>query len=259
MKYALVTGASKGIGKSIAEELASKGNNLLLIARSEQLLKETAEHIRNTYKVQAEYLAIDLASLHAVEIIYNWYNSKGYQLNILVNNAGYGVWGKFHALHNVAQYDMLQVNMLTLVQLTHLFIPELKKNSVSYILNISSSAAYQAVPTLSLYAASKAFVLSFSRGLHTELKNEGIRVSCVCPGPTSTGFIERAGMSEAIQKKADLFSMTPESVARIAVKGMYKGKAEIIPGLVNKITAFATYVLPKALMEGIANNLYKQA
>lgn len=257
MTYALVTGASKGIGKSIAEELARRGNNVLLVSRSENLLKQLADSLHQTYKVQTDYLVLDLASPDAAGAIYTWYKSKGYQLNILVNNAGYGVWGKFDALSSEKQNEMLQINMLTLVNLTHTFIPELKKLKQSYILNIASSAAYQAVPTLSLYAASKAFVLSFSRGIRIELKDAGVYVSCVCPGPTTTGFIARAGMNASIEKKAEAFSMTADAVARIAVQGMYKGRAEIIPGFINKITAAATSILPKALLEAIANNLYK--
>ena len=258
MDYALITGASRGIGKSIAETLASKGNNLLLVSRSEEALKELSHSIIQKYKVKVDYLAIDLATADAAEQIYIWYVSKKYRINILVNNAGYGLWGDFDKRSIQSHNEMLQLNMLTVVQLTHALLPELKSHPKSYILNVASTAAYQAVPTLSLYAASKSFVLLFTRGIRLELKNSGVSVSCLCPGPTSTDFVERAGMSNAIKQKAETFSMTAEQVALIGIKGMYNGKAEIIPGLLNKIIVVATAWLPKFITEKIANDLYKK-
>jgi short-subunit dehydrogenase len=257
MSYALVTGASKGIGKSIAEELARMGNDLILVARSENTLKELSEVLKQKYSVKVDYLALDLALPNAANEVYNWCISKGYSINILVNNAGYGLWGRFDELDLSKQEEMLQLNMHTLVQLTRAFIPTLKSEKKSYILNVASTAAYQAVPTLSLYAASKSFVLLFTRGIRLELKNSSISVSCLCPGPTSTNFVDRAGMSDAIKKKADAFGMSPEAVAKIAVKAMFKGKAEIVPGLLNKITVWFTAFVPKSIPENIAVNLYK--
>jgi short-subunit dehydrogenase len=257
MSYALVTGASKGIGKSIAEELARMGNDLILVARSENTLKELSEVLKQKYSVKVDYLALDLALPNAANEVYNWCISKGYSINILVNNAGYGLWGRFDELDLSKQEEMLQLNMHTLVQLTRAFITTLKSEKKSYILNVASTAAYQAVPTLSLYAASKSFVLLFTRGIRLELKNSSISVSCLCPGPTSTNFVDRAGMSDAIKKKADAFGMSPEAVAKIAVKAMFKGKAEIVPGLLNKITVWFTAFVPKSIPENIAVNLYK--
>jgi len=258
MNYALITGASKGIGKSIALALAAKGNNLLLVSRSEEALKELSTFIAQRYKVKTDYLAIDLAAADAAQRVYNWYTEKGYAIHILVNNAGYGLWGKFDSRSIESHNEMLQLNVLTLVQLTHKILPDLKKQSSAYILNVASTAAYQAVPTLSLYAASKSFVLLFTRGIKLELKDTNVSVSCLCPGPTSTDFIERAGMSESIKKKSDTFSMTADAVAKIGVNGMYKGKAEIIPGLLNKIIVIFTALLPKFITEKIANDLYKK-
>jgi short-subunit dehydrogenase len=258
MNYALVTGASKGIGKSIAEALAAKGKNLLLISRSEEALKELSQSIHQRYHTQVDYLAIDLSDPTSTERILSWLTAKQYSIDVLVNNAGYGLWGKFDERSIASHNEMLQLNMLTVVQLTYALIPELKKHSKSYILNVASTAAYQAVPTLSLYAASKSFVLLFTRGIRLELKAAGISVSCLCPGPTSTDFVTRAGMSAAIQKKSDTFSMTADEVAKIGVDGMYKGKAEIIPGLLNKVIVVFTAWLPKWVTEKIANDLYKK-
>jgi short-subunit dehydrogenase len=258
MNYALITGASKGIGKSIAQALAAKGNNLLLVSRSEETLKELSTFITQHYKVKTDYLAIDLATADAAERVYNWHTGKGYTINILVNNAGYGLWGKFDSLSIESQNEMLQLNVLTLIQLTHKLLPDLKKHPRAYILNVASTAAYQAVPTLSLYAASKSFVLLFTRGIRLELKDTNVSVSCLCPGPTATDFVERAGMSEYIRKKSDTFSMTADAVAKIGVIGMYKGKPEIIPGLLNKIIVIVTALVPKFITEKIATDLYKK-
>ena len=258
MSYALVTGASKGIGRSIAEALAAKGKNLLLISRSEEVLKGLSYFINQRYNVQVDYLAIDLSQSDSVEYISRWIITKQYSIDVLINNAGYGLWGDFNKRSIESHNEMLQLNMLTVVQLTHALIPELKQHPKSYILNVASTAAYQAVPTLSLYAASKSFVLLFTRGIRIELQDTGISVSCLCPGPTSTDFITRAGMSAAIQKKSDAFSMSADEVASIGIEGMYKGKAEIIPGLLNKIIVVFTAWLPKWVTEKIANDLYKK-
>ncbi len=258
MNYALVTGASKGIGRSIAEQLAAKGKNLLLIARSEEALKELQLFITQKYNVRADYLALDLALADAAPQALAWLTQHNYAVDVLVNNAGYGLWGKFDTRTIESHNEMLQVNLLTLVYLTHALLPELKKHKQSYILNVASTAAYQAVPTLSLYAASKSFVLLFTRGLRLELKDSGVSVSCLCPGPTSTDFVARAGMSAAIKKKSDTFSMTADDVAEIGLRGLYKGKAEIIPGLLNKIIVVFTACAPKCITEKIANDLYKK-
>jgi short-subunit dehydrogenase len=152
---------------------------------------------------------------------------------------------------------MISLNVNTLAGLSHRMIPYLRKKTPSYILNVASTAAYQAVPTMTTYAATKAFVVLFSRGLRWELKGSGISVSCLSPGATSTGFIDRAGM-EVLKERAEKFSMTPEAVARIAIRELFNGKAEIIPGFVNWISVKFTYFLPKYIVEKIAAGLYVQ-
>jgi short-subunit dehydrogenase len=257
MEYALITGASKGIGKAIAYELAGRKTNVLLVARSEELLKELAQDIKTRFGVEADYFAIDLSAPDAARHVKQQCIDKNYSINILVNNAGYGLWGRFDTLTLEEQNNMLRLNMNTLVNLCYEILPLLKATKKAYILNVSSTAAYQAVPTLSLYAASKAFVLSFSRGLKIELKNTSVSVSCLSPGPTTSDFVNRARMGTAIQKKAEQFSMTAEKVAKIAVNAMFSGKAEIIPGISNILTAKITNFIPKWLPEKIAENLYK--
>jgi short-subunit dehydrogenase len=254
--YALVTGASKGIGREIALRLAEMGYPLLLVARDETALSELAGLIKNTCNVEASFLSADLAEAGATEKVFSWATTGGYHLQILVNNAGYGLWGNFERLNLAHQMNMISLNINALVELTYLFLPALKQEQQAYILNVSSTAAYQAVPTLSVYAATKAFVLQFSRGIAVELKNSPVSVSCLCPGATDTHFMDRAGM-DAIKHVAEKFNMPPAEVAKTAVEGMFRKEAEIIPGLTNKITSKLVAFIPKALTERIAANLYK--
>ncbi len=255
-KYALITGGSKGIGKAIALQLASKGNDLLLIARNEIELQQASEEIRIKYGIEVDFLAIDLSLTNAADDIFKWTVENNYTIHILVNNAGFGVFGNFIDIPLHEQMKMLEVNMGTLVKLCHLFATSLKAHPKAYILNISSTAAFQALPTLALYAASKSFVLSFSRAINYELKNTSVGVTCVCPGPVETNFADRAGLG-ALDKIAKKFNMQPEEVAAIALKAMYSRKVEVTPGFTNKIGALASRVLAKRFLEKAAANIYK--
>ena len=257
MSYALITGSSKGIGKAIAEDLAKRKYNLLLIARSEKLLQSLSEVIKEKYKVDVKWLVLDLSEPTAAAKVKNWVTQNNFPVSILINNAGYGLWGNFHELALEDQNNMLQLNALTLVDLTWLMIPVLLLHPKSYILNTGSLAGLQAVPTLNLYAASKALVNSFTRGLRYELKDSNISVSLLSPGSVRTDFVERAGMHH-MQKMAEKFSMSPEEIAATAMKGMFSGKKEIMPGFVNRFSAAMVKILPKSLIENLAGSAYKK-
>ncbi|MBD2723173.1 SDR family NAD(P)-dependent oxidoreductase [Hymenobacter armeniacus] len=256
--YALVTGASRGIGRAISLRLAQRGYDLLLVARSEDQLTTLAQEVAQKHKRQARVLALDLAAPGAADTVANWATQQTDQLAILVNNAGYGLWGRFEQLRLAEQQNMLQLNMNLPVALTHALLPALHKAPKAYILNVSSTAAYQAVPSLSLYAASKAFLLSFSRGLRYELKSSNVSVTCLCPGATTTAFADRAGMGAELQATANKVSMTPEAVAEAAVNSLLAGEAEIIPGVLNKVSAGLTSVVPKGIVEKIAAGIYEK-
>jgi short-subunit dehydrogenase len=260
MAYALITGASKGIGKSLAESFAKRKYDLLLVARSEKLLAENAEEFKKKYGVQVQYLALDLSSNTAAKQVADWCKEKKYDVGALVNNAGYGLLGAFKDVPLEEQLNMMQLNMQSLVQLTYTMMPLLQlHNGKSYILNVASTAAHQAVPYLGVYSATKSFVLSFSRSLNWELKESNISVSCVCPGPTETNFMDRAGMTNVkkIAKQAERFNMSPAAVAEIAINGMLNGKMEIVPGGANKAGAIFSRILPKKLIENTLVGLYK--
>ena len=257
MDYALITGASKGIGKAIAIELASRKNNLLLIARSEDLLASLANEIHEEYGVVVQYKAVDLTNLESAADLAEWCNSNDYGVRILVNNAGFGLWGTFGELPIAGQLEMMNLNMSSLVALTHHFLPILSKSKRSYILNVASVASFLAIPHFSIYAATKAFVLSFSRSLRFDVADKGIKVSCLCPGATESEFLKVAGM-EAIAKKADGMYMTAEAVAKIGVRGMMRGKAEIVPGVINKVATKGIWAAPRTIVETIAERIYRK-
>ncbi|AMP99989.1 Short-chain dehydrogenase [Pedobacter cryoconitis] len=255
-EYALITGASKGIGKAIAVSLARSGYHLLLVARSDSDLQLLSQSIEQQYKVKVHYLSADLSLNTSAVHLKEWCTGITSDLSILVNNAGYGLWADFEVLSLSEQLNMLRLNIDAVIELTYHLLPILRKQKQSYILNISSVAAYQAMSKLALYAASKSFILSYSRALRYELKDSPVTVSCLSPGPTATGFSSRAGM-DALTELAEKFNMTPEKVAEAGLKGMFKKKAEIIPGFLNKVSVFSAWLLPKSLIERITASLYK--
>lgn len=256
-KYALVTGASKGIGREIATQLAGKGYHLLLVARAETELSQLTGQLARQYRVKVQFLPCDLSEPGAAAKVSKWCGAITPSLSVLINNAGYGTWGNFGDLGLEAQMNMLQLNVNAVVELSYLLLPLLKHQERAYVLNVSSTAAYQAMPTMALYAASKSFVLSFSRALRYELRKTNISVSCLSPGPTATGFVSRAGL-EALADLADKFNMSAATVASVGLKGMFNRKSEIIPGIVNKLSVFGATHLPKSWIERITAGLYKR-
>jgi short-subunit dehydrogenase len=257
MEYALITGASKGIGRAIARELASRNFNVLLVSRSEDLLRQLAGELASRYGVKTDWLALDLSLAEAPQNVLDWCRARAYDVHILVNNAGYGLSGPFEKYPLGDDLNMMQLNMLALVGMTSLFLPALHQRSRAYILNVASSAAYQAVPGLTLYAATKSFVLAFSRGLHQELHKTRVSVTVVSPGATDTDFPNRAQLGEKGRKAAERLNMTPEAVATIAVKAMLAGKPEVITGFINKLGAAMAWLLPKTIVERTAMKIYE--
>jgi len=255
-QYALITGASKGIGRSIAICLAKRKYNLLLVARSAPELATLKLELSTQYGINVEVYAMDLSVQGAAKRVAEWCKDNAFPVSVLVNNAGFGVWGKFDSLSIDDQLNMLQLNVTALTELTYHLLPLLKRNQQGYVLNVSSTAAYQAVPTLAMYAATKSYVLSFSRAIRYELKDSSVSVTCISPGPVGTGFAERAGLS-VINDIAEKFNMDADVVAEIGVKAMFNKKAEVIPGFTNIISAYANRILPKSLIEKITAGIYK--
>jgi uncharacterized protein len=257
MSFALITGASKGIGKELAYEFARQKKNILIIARSEDLLKEISKDICKKFNVDVYYLAIDLAQENAAKKIRQWCFDNIYTVDVLVNNAGYGLSGNFEKYSYEEYQAMMQVNMNVPLQLIQEFLPALKENKQSYILNIASAAAYQAVPGLNVYAGTKSFILSMSRSLSYEFRKTNISITCVSPGATESDFANRANVTgEKAVKMAEKVNMKADTVAKFAIKSMYAKKTEAIPGFLNKATAFFVWLLPKKLSEKMAADIY---
>jgi uncharacterized protein len=255
--YAVITGASKGIGKAIAIELAKRNYNLVLVARSEKLLLEVKKEIQTKNEVSIETLALDLSTSDSASKLLAFCESKQLIVSILINNAGYGLSGKIDKHSIEDNSNMIQLNVLSLTQITQTFLPILEKNGPSYILNVASTASYQAIPGLAVYSATKAYVLSFSRALYHELKSRGISVTALSPGPTATEFSDRAQIGEKGLKAAEKVNMTAEDVAKIGVDALFAKKPEVVTGILNKIGAVGAGLLPKFLAEKIAGSIYE--
>ncbi len=244
--YALVTGASSGIGKAIAMELASRGLDLLLVSLPGQNLMGVEAEIKENYGSLAHSLEVDLSQDQGPKMVYEWAQSHNYLVNILVNNAGCAGTSIFELSEDKYIDDRILVNIRALVLLSRYFIPDMKKMDSAFILNVGSLSAWYAIPFKSIYAASKAFVVSFSRALRTELKGSGISISVVNPNgvKTNEGTLARI---DSHGKKGKYTSVPVKKVAQIAVKGMFKKKFLIIPGFINWVVLYVTYIITHSL------------
>lgn len=256
MSYALVTGAAKGIGKALARELAQKNYHLLLVDIDEEGLIATAGEIKTRWNVSVDILPLDLSAHGAIERLHDWTSDHHDHLKIVINNAGYGLNGPFAEMGLEEQLNIIDVNIKAQVSISHTYIPVLRRQEEAWLLNVASTTAYQSIPYFAVYAASKAFVLSFTRSLRYELSDTRISVSALSPGSTDTNFVHRARMSESLQQKADRYNMQPQAVARIALKGLFAGKAEILPGFVNQLHAFLPRFFRKDFIEKIGGRIY---
>lgn len=249
----LITGASSGLGEEFAWQLAEQGYDLLLVARRVDKLLSLRKKIATQYPGQScLILPVDLVEEDAAEILFNFVQLKNIHITGLINNAGFGARGPFSEVSAIRQREMLQVNIHVLTMITHTFIDQLKQQPNSFIINVASTAAFQAGPNLALYYATKAFVLSFSEALHEELKGR-VFVSALCPGATKTEFAEVAGMSDSLLFKSR--AMDKKTVVRCALKR--RQRAIVIPGLVNKIGVIAVKLLPRWIARKLAFQIQK--
>ena len=257
MNYVLITGASKGIGKSLAESCAKRGLNLILVARSHDLLKSLAENFSRNYKVDVKILAIDLTHADAACEVYQWCMDHHYHVRILINNVGSAKWGKFTGISLEEQLEMIQLNQLLTVRLCYYFLPQLKEMPNPHILNVSSTAAFQPLPFFSVYGSVKSAILSFTRALRAEVKPDGINVSCLCPGPTESDFFLLAGYQKKGLTDSKTIKMDPRQVAEKAIEGMFNKKAVIIPGFSNKFGSFLSKHLSTGIITKFIQNIFK--
>lgn len=251
---ALVTGASGGIGLDLAECFAKDGYDLVLAARSEATLKQEAVRLANQHDVRATHVAIDLGAHGAGRRLADEIGSRGLSVDVVVNNAGYGVAGAFAGSNEADQLGMIDLNVRALVELTHVYWPRMLARGRGGVLNVASTAAFQPGPLMAVYYASKAFVLSFSEALWREALGTGVHVSCLCPGPTATGFRERAGTGAT--RLATLGTpVTSMSVAEAGYRAFQKNQRVLITGARNRAMARLVPYLPRRTILDIAHRI----
>lgn len=256
MHYALITGASSGIGLELATIMAEKGHDLILLARREDALLALKNKLENSYKVTVQILAMDLSQAGQADALYQHCAKQQWIVDCLVNNAGYGDYGKFDSNKLEIYQNMLQLNIIALTELTALFVGEMKKRKSGRILNVGSIAAFQPGPNLAVYAASKAYVMQFTEALNFELRGSGISVTLLSPGVTETGFVSRANMSGAANAKSGL--MDAKTVALAAYKAMMAGKLNVTPGWKNQLLTFGSKTMPsRELLLHIAGKILR--
>ena len=259
MTTALITGASSGIGYELTRLFAADRYDLVLVARRQQTLEQLAEELREEYAIRVKVIAKDLAQPGIADEIFQEVRQESIRIDVLVNNAGFGTFGFFSEIDIASTLEMLHINMISLTHLTRLFLKEMLEQKSGRILNVASTAAFQAGPLMATYYASKSYVLLFSEALAEELRATGVTVTVLCPGPTFTGFQKRAYMetSKLVSGKV-LPVMDARAVAKIGYQGLMKGKTIVIPGLLNRALAFSVRLTPRKLVTKISRALQEK-
>lgn len=250
-KWALVTGASSGLGADFARQLAGCGCNVVLTARREERLREHKTDLEKDYGVKAEVIPMDLANEEAPQRLYNEIRVRGLHMDILINNAGFGIYGPFVEIDWEREKKMLELDMITLTHLTKLFLHDMLERDYGFILQVSSIGAFQPSPTYATYSAAKSYVLNFSQALDYELRNTNVSCTVLSPGITSTEFLEVAGQKPTLYQR--LMMMESEEVTRMGIKAMLKRKSAVVPGLMNKLTIWSMKLLPDRAKAALAN------
>jgi len=252
-KWAVVTGASAGIGVALAKELAAGGAHLVLTARRLDRLEHLAERLQTQYKVKTEVVVADLTKMEGPEEIYAFTKAKGLTIDLLVNNAGFGLYGELPKVELQRLLDMVQVNCGAVVHLCKLFLPGMIARRRGDVLIVASTASFQAVPFISTYAATKAFDLFLAEGLAEEMKPHGIRVCALCPGSTESEFHAVAGQEEFATKHQE----TAEKVARTGLAALTAGKSYVISGTANYWGAHLQRLVPRRTVTHMAANMFR--
>jgi len=253
-KTVLITGASYGIGEAFAKRLAADGAQLILTARSRERLEALAAQLRSQYGASVHIVCADLANATGAREIFEEVERANLSVDLLINNAGFGALGEFAELSLPRQLEMIQVNVTALVELTHLFLQPMQARRGGAILNVASTAAFQAVPYFAVYAATKAFVLSFSEALMEEGRSSGIRVLALCPGSTATNFQAVAGSQHI---NAPRFTQTSEQVVEAGLAALAQGRSFVISGLTNKLQTQLERFVPRAVVTKMAGKIFK--
>ena len=257
MATALITGASSGIGAAFARELAQRSMDLVLVARSASKLQQLAHDLNQQHRVQVEVIVQDLLEPDAATTVYQWVQNLGWSVDTLINNAGFGDYGVFCDRDRQRQLDMVQLNISTLVDLTHQFLPQMLERQSGSILNIASIAGFQPIPYLSVYAATKAFVLSFSEALWAETKAQGVCVLAVCPGPTDSQFFEVAEFPTSFSGRKQKL-VPAEEVVQEALKALAAKRANVVTGgFGNQVVVNLARFWPRQALVGTVEQFFR--
>jgi short-subunit dehydrogenase len=241
MSTALITGASGGIGYELALEHVRRGGHVILVARSEAKLREYKAKWESTYGVNVHVIGMDLAQRGSAHELYDAVSARGLTVDVLINNAGFGQYGLFEESDLDRAMQMLELNIVTLTALTRLFVVDMVRRRSGRIMNVASTASFQPVPLMTLYAATKAFVLSFSEALNNEVSDRGVTVTALCPGPTTSGFQDARMVDRRLMATSD-------DVARFGYDAMMHGKSVAVHGLLNRITTFLVRLTPRSII-----------
>jgi short-subunit dehydrogenase len=253
MNATLITGASSGIGEVFARRLAVRGRNVLLVARSEEKLITLCNELGRSNSIRAQYVALDLSLPESPARLFEEAEKRGLTIDLLINNAGFGSFGDFAKADLARELNMIDLNVKSLVEITYRFLQPMRARKQGAIINVASTAAFQGVPFMTTYAATKAFVLSFSEALWEENRAFGVKVMALCPGVTDTNFFE-AARGEKPPARA---SQTPEEVVDTALRGLARGKSHIISGWVNRVMTESERLAPRSLVTRMAGRMMR--
>ncbi len=254
-KTALVTGASSGLGVDFARELARRGCDLILVARREDRLRAVQQEIRQACGVNVENIPLDLAAPEAADALYRRTAGSGRVVDVLVNNAGFGLYGQHMSVPWEKEAEMLHLDMIVVAQLTKLFGKDMLARNFGYVLLVSSIGGYQPSPTYASYSAAKSFVLSLGEALNYELRKTGVGVTVVSPGVTATEFLKVAGQRTSLYQR--LMMMKSEDVARIGIEAMLRRRPSVVPGFLNALMVWANRLVPRRTSAAVSEILMK--
>ena len=251
-----MTGASSGIGADMARELAARGHDLALVARREDRMRELAEELAERHAVRAETFGCDVAEPEGRARLIGEVAERGLTVEILINNAGFGSGGAFHALDGEGETGMVRTNVEAVVALTSAWLPGMVERRRGAVLNLASLIAFQPVPFQATYGATKAFVLSFTQAVHEEVRGTGVTITALCPGPVRTEFGESGGFGGADDRIPSFMWLDSETVARAGIEGLEKGDRVVVPGVVNRLGALSGHYMPRALLLPLVRRLW---